>query len=127
MEYETVSARLTRRQVTELRVLCERRGTTFSELLRQLVLKELKSTQPHNLAGRNLISYNKDKDSFGWFIQLDGDQLEEVMKDVSPEFLEDLYKIIFLARDERRNYLKQKKDDSVPVPSSLFKKGEDYE
>jgi hypothetical protein len=43
----------------------------------------------------------------------------EVLADVSPQFIEDLTKTLSQALDERRTIIKQKKKESVPVPSRI--------
>jgi hypothetical protein len=75
------------------------------------------------VAGKNKIHYNKERDTFSWFVELDSGKDMEVMRDVSPRFLEDLQDVILMGLDERSVFIGMNKKDSVPVPSGILKRG----
>jgi len=111
-----------REEVTLLKDYCKRKGTTPSALIRNLILQEIEVPIPHSVAGKNRIKYDKEKDNFSWFVQLDSGEESEVLSNISPNFLDDLEPIISEALEERFTVLDQKKDDSVPIPSGLGRK-----
>ncbi len=120
MEYKSVSTKMSREVVTLLKDYCERKGTTPSSLIRNLVLREIKVPIPHSVAGKNRIKYDKEKDNFTWSVELDTGEESEVLANISPEFFEDLEKIISLSLDERHTTLGKKRDHSVAVPSGIL-------
>jgi len=100
MEYKSVSAKLSREEITLLRLFCEKKGTTPSSLIRELI----------------------ERDLFTWSIELDNNGIVEVLKNVSPAFLENLDDIIKAALEERAIFMGKKKKDSVPIPSTLIRR-----
>lgn len=120
MEYKSVSTKLSRVEFTRLEDYCKKKGTKPSPLIRELVLNEIETPMPHNVAGKNKIVYNKEKDNFSWFVELDNNEKIEIMKNISPSFLEDLKQIINGELKVRDDSIGKKKDDSVSVPSKLL-------
>lgn len=121
MEYRTVSTKLPSNEIALLRAHCEKKGVTPAYLIRELILREMKITLPHKIAGRNKIFYNRETDSFSWAIELDDGNEIEVLKNVAPDFMEDFGRIIKIGLDERNSYLKKKRRNSVPVPSEFVR------
>lgn len=111
-----------REEVTLLKDYCERKGTTPSSLIRNLILKEIEVPIPHSVAGKNEIKYDKEKDNFSWYVELDNKEKSEVLSNISPEFLESLEDIISESLDERFTSLGKKRNDSVPVPSGFLRR-----
>jgi hypothetical protein len=122
MEYRTVSTKLPSNESTLFRVYCEKKGVSPSNLIRELILREMEITIPHAIAGKNKIEYDKNQDSFKWSIELDTGENIEVLKNVSPDFFENLFDIIKLCLDERCSFIHKKNGKSVPVPSSLLRR-----
>ncbi|HKZ93677.1 MAG TPA: hypothetical protein VJ249_03735 [Candidatus Bathyarchaeia archaeon] len=91
-------------------------------LIRELILKEMRITVPHAVAGRNIINYDRNKDSFTWSVELDTGKTVEVLRNVSPVFVENLNDIITLGMGERTSFLRKKREDSVPVPSNILRR-----
>ena len=104
-----------------LKAFCEKKGTTPAALIRDLILRELEVPIPHTVAGKNRVVYDKKRDVFNWFIELDSGDESEVLRDVSPEFLEDISDILTGCLEERSVFIGRKKKDSVPVPSNLLR------
>lgn len=121
MEYRTVSTKLPSNELTLFRAYCERKGVSPAYLMRELVLREMKITVPHTVAGNNRIDYNKNKDSFTWSVELDTGKTVEVLSNVSPTFIENLLEILKLSVGERHAFIQKKKKDSVPVPSDMLR------
>lgn len=120
MEYRSLSTKLPMDELTLFKSFCERKGVSPASLIRDLILKEMKITVPHTVAGRNKIQYNKKMDSFTWSIELDDGKQIEVLRDVSPSFIEDLQEIITLSLEERHSFIKKEKKDSIGVPNGII-------
>jgi len=120
-EYTTISAKITREEFTLLQDYCEKKGVTISSLIRDLLLREVDIPLPHNIAGRNRIGYNKATDDFSWSIEFDNGEVVEVIKNISPEFIQELNDEFRKSIEERVVFIKKKNKTSVPVPSSLLR------
>lgn len=123
MEYRSISAKLPINELTMFKSFCEKKGVTPASLIRDLILKEMKITIPHTVAGKNKIKYDKKIDAFIWSIELDNGEQIDVLKNVSPEFIENLSEIIKLGLGERDSFIQKKKGDSISVPSDIFRGG----
>lgn len=119
MEFKSVSTKMSRHEYILLEGYCSKKGVTPSSLIRALLLKEMKITIPSNVAGKNKIEYSKEKDHFSWSIELDDGSSIEVLKNVSPAYLEDLNLVIAKAIEQRDNTIKRKRKGSVAVPGRL--------
>ena len=119
MEFKSVSTKMSRHEFILLEDYCSKKGVTASSLIRGLLLKEMKITVPANVAGKNNLVYNKEKDNFSWSIELDDGSFVEVLKNVSPDYLEDLNWVIAKTIEQRDNTIKRKKKGSVAVPGRL--------
>lgn len=122
LEYKSVSSKLRINELTQFRDYCERKGTTPSALIRELIKKEIEIAVPHSIAGNNIIEYNKDKDNFTWSVKTDNGEEFEVLNDVSPEFLEDLDKMITKVTEERVIFLGKVNKNSIPVPTNILRR-----
>lgn len=120
MEYRTVSTKLPSNEATLFRVHCERKGVTPANLLRDLILKELKITIPNTLSGVSVVNYNHIKDTFTWSVKLDSGVSIEVLKDISPFFVEDLFESLRLSVEQRNTFIHKLSKNSVPIPANLF-------
>lgn len=120
MEYRTVSAKLPTNELTLFRAHCEKKGVTPAYLIRELILKEMKITIPHTIAGRNMINYSKNQDSFSWSIELDTGENIEVLKNVSPTFIQNLLETITISIEERNTFIHKRNKDSVAIPSDIL-------
>jgi len=121
MEYKSISSKLPIDELTRFKDYCERKGTTPSNLIRELIKKEIEVPIPHSVAGKNKIKYNKERDNFTWSVLLDNGEESEVMSNVSPEFLEDLLNMVDMSLEERFTFLNKLKKNSVPIPSNIFR------
>lgn len=120
MEYRTVSTKLPTDELTLFRAHCEKKGVTPAYLVRKLILKELEIRVPHTVAGRNKISYDKNEDYFTWSIELDTGRTVEVLRNVAPDFIENLLEILTLGLGERNTFIQKKKKDSVAIPNGIL-------
>jgi hypothetical protein len=122
MEYRSISAKLPVNELTLFKTYCERKGVTPASLIRDLILNEMDLTVPHTVAGKNKISYDKKNDGFIWSIELDNKEKIDVLKNISPEFIKNLFEIIKLGLEERNSFIQKKKKDSVSVPSDILRR-----
>lgn len=122
MEYRTVSTKLPSNELTLFRAHCEKKGLAPASLIRDLILKEMNITVPHIVAGKNTIAYEKNHDSFKWCVKLDTGEIVEVLRNVSPAFIENLQDTITLCLGERLTFIQKKKRDSVAVPNRILKR-----
>jgi len=120
MEYRSLSTKLPMDELTLFKSFCERKGVSPASLIRDLILREMKITVPHTVAGKNKIQYDKKMDSFTWSIELDDGKQIEVLRKVSPSFIEDLHKILMLSLGQRSAFIEKTKNDSIPVPSDIL-------
>lgn len=124
MEYRTVSTKLPSDELTLFRAHCEKKGVAPAYLIRGLILREMKITVPHVVAGKNKINYNKSRDSFTWSIELDTGKTVEILKNVSPTFLENLLSILTLRLGERNAFIHKKKRNSIAIPNGILRRKE---
>ena len=122
MEYKTISAKLPIDELTQFKDFCKRKGTTPSYLIREMILKEMEFPFPNSVAGKNIIEYVKETDTFTWSILLDDNQRHMILENISPNFINDLKNVLDRRLLDRNAFIKKKKKDSVPVPSNLLKK-----
>lgn len=122
MEFKVVSAKMPLNEVTLFKAFCEKKGVSPASLIREMILRELKVPVPHTVAGKNKITYDKENDRFIWSITLDNGEDVEVLKNVSPAFLEELQDMIAKGLEERASFIGRVKKDSVPVPSAILRR-----
>jgi hypothetical protein len=120
MEYRTVSTKLPSNELTLLRAYCEKKGVSPARLIKELILREMKITVPNTVAGKNKIKYDKNSDSFTWSVELDTGKTVEILKSVSPAFIENLLDILTLGLGERNAFIRKKHKDSVAIPSGFL-------
>jgi len=121
-EFKSVTTKLTNAEATLFNSYCEKKGATPYNLIKELIFKEIKIPFPQNIAGKNHLIYDKEKDNFSWVIQLDNGEAIEVLKNVSPDFLRDFEISLMKGIGERAEYLDKSKKDSVPVPGFLARR-----
>ena len=122
MEYKSVSTKLPRQEVALFKAFCEKKGVSPASLIRSLILREMKVPIPHTVAGKNIIRYDRTGDRFVWSVELDCGGDVDVLRNVAPDFLEDLQDIIGRGLDERASFIGKEKKDSVAVPSDILDK-----
>lgn len=110
-------------EITMFKAFCEKKGVSPASLIRELILRELEVPVPHTVAGKNKIVYDKENDRFTWSVVLDNGEDVEVLRTVSPAFLEELQKTICNGLEERASFIGRVKKDSVPVPSGILRRG----
>ena len=121
MEYRTVSTKLPSNELTLFRAYCEKKGVSLAYLIRELILREMKITVPHTVAGRNKIDYDKNRDSFTWSVELDTGKTVEVLSNVSPTFIENLQDILKLGLGERNTFIRKRNRDSISIPTNIMR------
>lgn len=121
MEYRSVSTKLPTNELTLFKSFCERKGVTPASLIREMILRELKIPIPHTIAGKNKIFYDKNSDTFSWSIELDNGEVFEIMKKISPDFIEDLQDIFTIGIGQRYTFIHKMKKESIGIPSNLVR------
>jgi hypothetical protein len=118
-KYVSLSTRLPRSDASDYQTFCDRLKTNTSERLRQLIIADLQKPLKQTLSGVNKIKYNKVHNSFNWSIQLDSGQENEVLNNLSLEFLKNFQNEIQEAIKERNEWVHQVKSTSVDIPGEL--------
>lgn len=108
-------------EITLFKSFCEKKGVSPASLIRELILRELEVPVPHTVAGKNKIAYDKENDRFIWSVALDKGEEVEILRNVSPVFLEELNDRISKGLEERASFIGRVKKDSVPVPSGILR------
>ena len=104
------------------KAFCEKKGVSPASLIRSLILREMEVPIPHTVAGKNIIRYDRTGDRFVWTVELDSGGDVDVLKNVAPDFLEDLQDMIGRGLDERVSFIGKLGKDSVAVPSDILER-----
>lgn len=121
--FKTLGTKLPRHEAVPIETYCKSKGTTPSKLIRDLLIRETNAPVPNNVAGKNIITYNKDTDTFSWGVLLDNGKNVEVIANMSPHYLESLQENMNLALEQRNSVISKKRPGSVAVPTELVRKG----
>ena len=124
--FKTISTKLKKFEADEIEIYCKRKGVTPSKFMRDILINEIGTSIPNNVAGKNEINYNKETDTFSWSIKLDTEKNIEVIEHMAPEYLKQLNTEIENAIKERDLLLNKKKSDSVAVTTKIRGKKEGY-
>jgi len=101
---------------------CKRVNKTPSQLIRELLLSEANPfSAPSNAAGRNIIEYDRKRDSFIWKVELDNGEKAVVLEDLPLEYLTDLSRSVASALTLRDELQGKKRKDSAIVPRKLLR------
>lgn len=121
-DFKSISAKISRQEFTLVDGYCDKKGITPSSLIRELLMREIEIAVPHNVAGKNMIKYDKEKDNFSWSITLDDNTLIEIIKNVPAEYFQQLQDEINDALNSRTVSIKKTKKDSIAIPSNLTRR-----
>lgn len=121
MEYRTVSTRLSVDEFTLVNDYCKRKNITPSALINELIFEEIAPSIPAHIAGKNILEYDRKKDSFSWHIELDNGRRITALKNISPEYLRDLCNALADTLTSREELQGKKKKGSVPVPKKIIR------
>ena len=122
MEFKSVSAKMPMNEITLFKAFCEKKGVSPASLIRELILREIEVPVPHTVAGKNKIAYDKENDRFIWSVVLDNGEDVEVLRNVSPAFLEELQDTICKGLEMRASFIGRMKKNSVPVPGEILRR-----
>lgn len=122
-DFKSISAKISRDEYSLILEYCKKKGISPSRLIRDLLLTEIKAPLPNNAAGENKITYNKDNDFYSWTIILDTGKELEIIKNLSPEYINQLQKVIIKAINERNTNINKKQEKSVPIPDNIVRRG----
>lgn len=121
MDYRTVSTRLSVDEFTLVNDYCKRKNTNPSALIKELLSEEITPSIPAHVAGKNILEYDKKKDSFSWYIELDSGERINALKNISPEYVKELYDVLKATLTSRDELQGKKRKDSIPVPRKLIR------
>ena len=121
-DVKTVSAKLSQSEFTNFKTHCDTKGLTPSAQIKELIKNEIKNPLPINLAGKNILVYNRAKDNFSWRVMLDSGLRVDIDDGLPAEFVSQLFDSLKQAVDERNTYIKKGSKESVTVPSKLVRK-----
>lgn len=120
--FKTLGTKLSNYEADLVVSYCKRKGTTPNKFIKDLLLKEINISVPNNLAGRNIMRYNKETDTFSWSVLLDSNENCKVIDDMSPAYLESLSEIAKEAIKQRDFSINKKQKDSVAIPARMMRK-----
>ena len=120
-EWTVIRSRVPKDIQAELFHYCNKEGIKPSFFVRSLIEGPLSNIVPLTKAGIHDFSFSPKEDSFSWSIKYDDGEIKSVASDLSPTFLENLLKSLQNILSLRGEYIRKRKEGSVPVPSSLKK------
>ena len=121
-KYVPRTVKLEKEDDDRLKKVCTLNNVQVSTFMREAILDKLNSGAISNIAGKNKINYNPDNDSFDWIVALDDGREIEVLRNLSHEFITDLFKDIQFEISKRDELLKKKKKQSIEHHPFLPKK-----
>ena len=125
--WQTTSVRLTEEEKRALLMICEKRGLKQNKLIRELIAKEIEPLlKPGTvmegegipLLGEHRFKYNPDEDNYTWKIDFGTDSVELLADNMTPYFVDSLYKSITKAKEIREKNVSEKKPI---IPKKLYK------
>lgn len=119
-EYKTIGTRLPTHEAILVELYCKRKGVTPSSLIRELLLKQIDISIPNNVAGNNMVTYNRENDTYSWSILLDNKETVEVIANMSTQYIEELSNKMNKAIQERNLLTDKRKLASVAIPGRLI-------
>lgn len=121
-DYQAVTTKLELNDFTRLNKTCELNDIKVSEYIRNAILSKLNQGAISNIAGKNEIEYNPQKDSFVWNVKLDDGEEIEILKNIAPDFVEDLLAQLKFQIKKREDLLEKNSKNSVAIPKGLVKR-----
>jgi hypothetical protein len=121
MKYKPLTVKLEKEQADRLKKVCNLNKKKVSTFMREAIISKLEEGAISHIAGENEIDYNPENDKFIWKIKLDEGKEIDVLRDISFDFVEDLFKQLDLQIKKREELLGKKNKKSVSVPKGLIK------
>jgi hypothetical protein len=119
MGYETISTRVERDLASRFKRLCEAKKVTPSSKINEFIKDELAQGWPATVAGKNVIEYDIETDSFTWLIRVDREKNIEVAKNLHIDFMQDLFETVAHAIETKNIQTNNEHGDSVGIPRKL--------
>jgi len=105
-----------------LKRVCDLNDVDVSTFMRSAILEKLNSGVVSNIAGKNSIRYNSEKDVFDWIVELDNEQEIAVLRNLSYEFIMDLANKMKFELNSRDEILRKTDKKSIAIPRGLLKR-----
>jgi hypothetical protein len=121
-DYKPVTTKLELKDFNRLNQTCKLNNAKVSEYVREAILSKLNSGAISHIAGKNEIDYNPKKNNFVWKIILDDGNEIEILKNISGDFVKDLFEQLKLQLKKQEELLGKKNKKSVAVPRGLVKR-----
>jgi len=121
-ENKVVMAKLSREDYIKLQKHCNLKKETVNSVVKKAIMTEVDEAIPHMLAGKNLLTYNRNKDNFSWRVLLDDGMEVNIEDDLPAEYISQLLQEVKKAIDERETYIKKESKDAVAIPSKILRK-----
>lgn len=119
---KVIMAKLPREEFVRLQKHCELKKETVNSVIRKAVMNELDESIPHMLAGKNVFSYNRNKDNFTWSVMLDNGHRVDVEDDLPASSAVQLLEALKTAVEERNVYIRKEEKETIPMPSKIMRK-----
>jgi hypothetical protein len=119
MGFETISTRVEKDLAYRFKRICEARKITPSSKINEFIKDELAQGWPATVAGKNIIEYDIETDSFIWLIRVDGEMDVEVAKNLHIDFMQDLFETVAHAIETKNIQTNHGHGNSVGIPRKL--------
>lgn len=120
--FKTLGTKLSKHEANLVESYCKRKGITPSKFIHDILMREINITVPNNIAGKNILNYHRETDTFSWFVKLDNGETIEIIANMSPQYLEDINLIFSKVIEQRNSVIEKKSNDSIAIPSKLLGK-----
>jgi hypothetical protein len=119
-EYRTLSVKLTSGEITNFKRVCDLESKNYNSKLKELINESSKDIQ-NFISGKNKIEYNKLNNTFLWNILTDENEEITILNDLQIDFLNNIQEEINKALNERNEWVKQSKKESIIIPKKLIR------
>ncbi|MDD4352908.1 MAG: hypothetical protein PHN56_00470 [Candidatus Nanoarchaeia archaeon] len=120
MDYRTVSVKLTNKELTEFKRVCDTESKNYNSKLKELINESSKNIQ-NFISGKNKLEYNKLNNTFSWKILNDDESETTILDNLQIDFINNLQNEIIQAINERNDWVKQSNKDSIIIPKKIIR------
>lgn len=120
MDHKTLSVKLDIEEFTLVKNYCKHLKITPSSLIHELLLEEIGPKIPATIAGHNIIKYDRKRDTFTWYVDLDNRKQAVVLDHIQPEYMIELCSSMSSALASRNELQQKKRKTSVAIPKKIL-------
>ncbi len=131
-EWKTVSSKVSAETYSAMKVLCARETPQIkiNQLVRNAIEKEVApilnkgglTSESFPGIGENIFEYDPESDNFRWVVDTGNNSLV-ISNNLSPSFVENLFKVIDNSLTEKKKIMKKTKKGQVFLPKSIRRFG----